>query len=102
VTYFFQLARTSDAHSPAHLYRGEVDGMDEVFLVLDERSDSIRPADSHGTPIATLRMSLSGKSLSGSAEERDAVRGFPLLAAHLAAEWQRHGHPPQEIRKYFG
>ncbi|MER6184429.1 hypothetical protein [Streptomyces sp. NPDC001652] len=102
MTYSFRLTRTSDAHSPAHLYRGEVDGQYEVFLILDERSDSICPADSNGVPIPALRMSLSGGSLSGSSQKRDTVRGFPLLAAHLAAEWQRRGQPPQEVRKYFG
>ncbi|MFF4275778.1 hypothetical protein [Streptomyces sp. NPDC001536] len=102
MTYSFRLTLIPDARSPAPLYRAEVDGTHEVFLILDERSDSIRPADSNGTPLPGLRMSLSGRNLSGSSEERDAVRGFALLAAHLAAEWQRCGHPPREIRKYFG
>lgn len=102
MTHFFRLTRVPETPRPSLLYKGEVDGTYEVFLILDERSDSIRPADSNGTPIPALRMSLSDGSLSGSSEERDAVRGFPLLAAHLVAEWRRRGHPPQEIRKYFG
>ncbi|WP_405647140.1 hypothetical protein [Streptomyces sp. NBC_00019] len=91
MTYFFRLTRVPDAPCPSLLYKAEVDGSYEVFLVLDEQSRSIRPSDSNGNAI-----------LSGTSEEQDAIRGFTLLAAHLAAEWEKLGRPPQEIRKVFG
>jgi hypothetical protein len=85
VTYFFRLTLIKGTSSLPFLYRGEVDGTHEVFLILDEETDSIRPSDSDGNLI----------------EDPDMIKGFPLMAAHLLTQWKRQGHPPQEIRKFF-
>lgn len=100
MTYFFRLTLQESGTSP-FLYKGEVDGTHEVFLILDEERAEIRPADSQGNPVESLRMSLSDGNISGTVSDQNLVKGFPLMAAHLLAQWKKQGHPPAEIRKFF-
>ncbi|MDX3454234.1 hypothetical protein PV396_20175 [Streptomyces sp. ME02-8801-2C] len=92
--------------SSTFLYKAEVDGTHELFLTLDEDEavDSIRPTDANGNPVAAVRMSLSDGNISGdgrTGDDLDILKGFPLMAGHLLAQWKRDDRPPQEILKFF-
>lgn len=101
MTYFFRLTLIQEKASPPAFYRGEVDGTHEVFLILDEAANSIRPADSDGNPVATIRMNIDDGNISGEIEDPNLIKGFPLMAAHLLTQWKKTGQPPTEIRKFF-
>lgn len=100
MTYFFRLTLQLPDARPC-LYRAEIDGTHEVFLILDEEQAVIRPVDRDGVPVGSLRMTLPDGGLSGTAPNRLLAREFPLIAAHLLAQWRKEGRPPAEIRRYF-
>lgn len=104
MTHSFMLKlMTSEASS--HLYRATVDGTRETFLILDDESGAVRLTDSQGNPTGTMRMNLSDEKVDSTVkktpESQSEVDDFSLMAAHLAAQWKRKGHAPEEIRKFF-
>ncbi|MEW2115881.1 hypothetical protein AB0945_11905 [Streptomyces sp. NPDC005474] len=101
MTYFFRLTLIQEPPAPPFLYRGEVDGTHEIFLVLDEEAGSIYPSDSNGDRIASIHMDIGDGNISGTTDDPNMTKGFPLMAAHLLMQWKKQGNPPQEIRKFF-
>ncbi|MFE9767842.1 hypothetical protein ACFYPC_25535 [Streptomyces sp. NPDC005808] len=101
MTYFFRLTLINEIPPPPFLYKAEIDGTHEVFLILDEKANSIRPSDSNGNPVESIRMALDHGNISGDIEDPNMIRGFPLMASHLLTQWKRQGNPPQEISKFF-
>ncbi|MFE7816549.1 hypothetical protein ACFU5P_32450 [Streptomyces sp. NPDC057433] len=105
MAHSFLLKLTSDGESP-HLYRALIDGKQEAFLILNERSASIHLADSEGNPSGGLRMSLPNGNLEVKDVEQTespplGAEEFKLLAAHLGNQWKRQGKAPNEVRKFF-
>ncbi|MBC2907201.1 hypothetical protein [Streptomyces cupreus] len=79
--YFFRLSLIPSL-TDSLLYRGEVDGTHEVYVVLNEEARTVLPCDAHGRPVGPYP-------------------GFPTLSAHLLGQRKREGRPPLVITRYF-
>lgn len=98
MTSSLRLTLLSEDSDSALLYRGEVDGVVVMHLVVDpEGGGSVRQVDEGGHPVGRARLDLcaEGANATGAGED------FVLLASHLAAQWRKRGSPPREVRKYF-